>query len=78
MRYKIWDWIIERVAISPSMTASTRQEYWYCLSGITNHYEEGRMTRTSKIIRLDFTTGIVETKNSIYELQKGEFKGATK
>ena len=73
-RYKIWNWTIEKQERPMSMNPTGKPLYWYALCGLANHYHGGRLIRTSKIIRLDFESGVVETNNSIYELQSGEYE----
>lgn len=34
-------------------------------------FSNGMFIRTSQVLRVDFTSGIVETKNSIYKLDLG-------
>lgn len=68
-RYKIWNWYIEKVEVNMSLNPTGYPIYWYSLNGISDKYEKGYPTRTSKIIRLDFESCIVETLNSIFELQ---------
>lgn len=53
-----------------------KQQYWYYLCGVSNQYSQGRDIRSSEIIRIDFETSIVETRNSIYELQNGFYSDA--
>ena len=77
-RHKIWEWEITKKEHPMSMNPTGNATYWYCLKGLSNHYTEGRSIRTSKIIRLDFESGIVETHNSIYELQYGKFEQENK
>jgi hypothetical protein len=68
-RYKIWNWYIEKVEVNMSLNPTGYPMYWYSLNGISDKYEKGYLTKTSKIIKVDFESGIVETLNSIYELQ---------
>lgn len=68
-RYKIWNWDIEKNEVKMSMNPTGKPIYWYSLNGISDKYEGGYPTKTSKIIKIDFDLGIVETLNSIYELQ---------
>ena len=79
-RYKIWNWEIKKRVRRASMTVTGYTSYFYSVIGKTNHREEGREILSSKILRIDFETGIVETMNSIYELQSGDFaaEGLTK
>ena len=72
-RYKIWNWTIEKQERPMSMNPTGKKMYWYSLDGMSNQYIHGRLIRSSKIIRLDFEAGIVETNNSIYELQQGDY-----
>lgn len=72
--YKIWHWEIEKLCIPMSQNPTGIPEYFYVLFGISNHYGGGRPIRTSAIVKVDFEKGIVETKNSIYQLQKGTYE----
>lgn len=68
-RYKIWNWEIEKQIYPMSKQVDGLPKYWYALCGISDQYIQGRLIRSSRIVRLDFEAGTVETKNSIYELQ---------
>lgn len=72
--YKIWEWAIERKDVPTSMNATGSVKCWYALRGISNHREGGRLMMSSRILRVDFDVGIVETLRSVYELQSGTFK----
>ena len=69
LHFKIWNWDIEKKSISKSDNLAGKQMYWFSLSGISNQYSQGYPVKSSKIIKIDFVLGIVETQNSIYELQ---------
>jgi hypothetical protein len=69
LHFKIWNWDIEKIPISKSDNLVGKQMYWFSLSGISNQYSHGYPVKSSKIIKIDFTKRIVETQNSIYELQ---------
>ena len=51
-----------------------KKNEYYLLIGISNQREEGRPVRTSKLLNIDFVTGIAETVNTIYKLKNGAFK----
>jgi hypothetical protein len=72
-RYKIWNWEIKKRVRSASMSVTGKPSHFYSLIGKTNHREEGREILSSQILRIDFEAGEVETINSIYELQSGDF-----
>lgn len=67
--FKIWNWDIEKIQINKSNNLVGKPMYWFSLSGISNQYSHGYPVKTSKIIKINFELGIVETQNSIYELQ---------
>jgi len=69
LHFKIWNWDIEKIQINKSDNLVGKPVYWFSLSGISNQYSRGYPVKTSKIIKIDFELGIVETQNSIYELQ---------
>lgn len=69
LHFKIWNWDIEKIQINKSDNLVGKQMYWFSLSGISNQYSHGYPVKSSKIIKIDFELGIVETQNSIYELQ---------
>lgn len=75
-RYKIWNWTIEKQNVQMSLNPTGKPIDWYAICGVSDQYQEGRLIRSSKIKYIDFETGIVETQNSIYELQK-EFRDFT-
>jgi hypothetical protein len=72
-KYKIWNWEITKQERPMSMNPTGKPQYWYAIEGLSDQYIQGRAIRSSRIIRLDFDAGVVETKNSIYSLQEGEF-----
>ena len=69
LHFKIWNWDIEKIKINKSDNLVEKPIYWFSLSGISNQYSQGYPVKSSKIIKIDFVLGIVETQNSIYELQ---------
>jgi len=69
-KYKIWNWTIEKNAVPLSMNPTGQPQYWYSVCGVSDQYQQGRIVRTSRIVKIDFELGIAETQNSIYELQK--------
>lgn len=77
LHFKIWNWDIEKIKINKSDNLVEKPIYWFSLSGISNQYSQGYPVKSSKIIKIDFELGIVETQNSIYELQYEDFKDRT-
>ena len=71
-RYKIWNWTIEKQERPMSMNPTGKPLFWYSVNGVSDQYMQGSLIRSSKIIRIDFESGTVETQNSIYELQEGQ------
>lgn len=41
---------------------------------IKHRFEDGACIETSRIVKIDFANGIVETLNSVYHLDEGETK----
>jgi hypothetical protein len=67
--FKIWDWFLRKEYINVT------DDIGYSLNGLTNQYpDKGYPLHTSIIIKIDFEKNIVETKNSIYELQTGPYQ----
>jgi len=75
-KFKIWNWSIKETNELMSKSVYKNQKYYY-LNGLTAEYKEGYDLNTSKIVNIDFTKRIVETQNSIYELQYEDFKDRT-
>lgn len=72
-QFKIWGWEIVRRELSFSKNPHESSSFCYVLQGVSNQYELGRPITSSRIIRVDFESGVVETMNSFYLVQSGLF-----
>jgi hypothetical protein len=46
--------------------------YGYIYNDIKKRFEDGTYIHTSKVLKADFVNGVVETRNSVYHLEKKE------
>lgn len=68
-RYKLYEWsLIEK--FKPMSMCIGGPEKYFELVGISDQRTEGWNVETSRVLNIDFSKGIAETRNSIYELQK--------